>query len=215
MLGLVLFDLDGTLVDTAPDLAGAANRLRIERGLEPLEPECLRPAAARGARALIEASLGVTPEDPDFEPLRTRFLENYEAHLSEFSRPFPRMPWLLQMLRSHNIRSAVVTNKQKKFTSRVLSDLGLMPLLDFFLSSDSPGCALKPRPDSLLAALRLAGAGPQAACYVGDDPLDAAAARAAGLPCVLVEWGYSPEKGAAGHTASSPEELLSRLLAFR
>lgn len=215
MISTLIFDLDGTLVDTAPDLALAANLIRTARGLEPLPEAELRPFATRGATELLGAALGVEPTDPDFPALREEFLKNYAANFTVKSRPFPGIPALLEALRQGGATLAVATNKQAVFASAILRDLALAPYFESILSSDSPGCAMKPRPDTILRTLEALRADPATTIYVGDDPVDLEASRRAGVRAALVDWGYARidlHALDADIVVSRPEELLRYLL---
>src|SRR5687768_9058502 len=121
----VLFDLDGTLADTAPDLAAAVNRMRIEQGHEPLSIERLRPFASAGARGLLHAAYGIKPDDADYAALRETFLEYYAERVCEDTRLFPGIGELLEALRAREIRWGIVTNKATRFTEQIVSKLGL------------------------------------------------------------------------------------------
>ena len=145
---LFLFDLDGTLVDTAPDLALAVNMVRTARGIAPLPEEELRPYASRGAPGLLGKAMGIGRDDPAFLALRTEFLDNYAAHMTDRSRPFEGVPVMLEALRAAGIRTGVVTNKVEHLALRLTDNLGLDGQLDVVLGSDSEGCAMKPAPDS-------------------------------------------------------------------
>ncbi|MGE5622992.1 MAG: HAD family hydrolase, partial [Bacillota bacterium] len=121
----ILFDLDGTLADTAPDLADAINQVRIARGLAPTPYESLRPVASAGARGLIGAAFGLQPEDPGYDELRTAFLNNYEAAIAVQSRLFDGIPALLQGLQADGLSWGIVTNKAARFTDRLVPQIGL------------------------------------------------------------------------------------------
>jgi N-acetyl-D-muramate 6-phosphate phosphatase len=183
----VLFDLDGTLADTAPDLAAAVNRMRVEQGLEALPIERLRPFASAGARGLVFAGLGVKPADAEYEALREAFLEYYAERTCEQTQLFPGMPELLGELGRRGVAWGIVTNKALRFTERIVAELRLAPAC--VVGGDSTP-HLKPHPASLLLAaeqLRLAQA---ACCYLGDDLRDIQAARAAGMPVLAAGYGY-------------------------
>lgn len=211
---IVLFDLDGTLVDTAPDLAAAANARRRARGLADLPESQLRPFATRGAAGILGRALGLEATNPAFPAEREAFLEYYAAHCAEYSRLFPGVREGLEQLRELGIRTALATNKPAALTERLLEGLRIDEFFEIRRSSDSPGCAMKPRPDTLLTVLDAAGLEPVDALYVGDDPVDAAASSAAGVPCLLVTWGYATGDlaacGAAG-LYDDPEALFAEL----
>lgn len=207
---LILFDLDGTLVDSAPDLAAAANTLRTARGLPPVDPDALRPVASRGSAALVDAVLGVSDEN-----LRQEFLANYAAACDKLTRPYEGIPSMMRGLRREGFRLAVVTNKPVALAERVLRGLDLMALLDGFWGSDSPGSAMKPDPAGIHLAMRTLGE--TKALYVGDEASDARAAAAAGIPSTLVRWGYAKtplEDAGALFLADSASELEARILAL-
>ena len=211
-LRLALFDLDGTLADTAPDLAAVANRQRIERGFEPLPLEQLRPLASHGARGLIGRALGRTPQDPDFEALRQEFFRYYESALAVQSRLFDGMPATLSALERDDVRWGIVTNKIARFTDPLVAALGLARRAACVVSGDTTPHA-KPHPAPLLHALQACGAAPQDAIYVGDDLRDIQAGRAAGMQTAAVRWGYLGdglpiEQWGADHVITRPDELL-------
>ena len=209
---LFLFDLDGTLVDTAPDLALAVNMVRTARGMVPLpEPE-LRPFASKGAPGLLRKAMNITQDDPDFPILRTEFLDNYAAHMADRSRAFEDVTTMLDALRAAGIRTGIVTNKVEHLAIRLTSALGLNHKLDIVLGSDSKGCAMKPAPDSLSTAARMLGIPTDQTLYAGDDPRDVQAAHAAGMPCAACAWGYAltpPETWNADFVAHSPADLAA------
>lgn len=194
---LVLFDLDGTVADTAPDLAGAANAMRIARGLPPLPYADLRPMASHGARGLIGRALGRTPAHPDFEDLRHEFLNRYEAALCVDSRLFDGIDALLRMLEGSGRRWGIVTNKAARFTDPLVRALDLHARAACVVSGDTTPHA-KPHPAPLLHAAMLAGHEATQAVYVGDDLRDIEAGRAAGMTTIAVGYGYLGE-GAPVH----------------
>jgi 2-phosphoglycolate phosphatase len=192
----VLFDLDGTLADTAPDLAAAVNRMRAEQGQEPIPVERLRPFASAGARGLVHAAFGIKPDDAEYPALREAFLEFYGEKVCEHTRLFGGMAELLDALRAREMRWGIVTNKATRFTERIVSKLRLKP--DCVVCGDTTP-HLKPHPAPLLHAAEELRLAPQSCYYVGDDLRDMQAARAAGMQPVAVEWGYHhPEHGAPG-----------------
>lgn len=194
---LVLFDLDGTVADTAPDLAGAANAMRIARGLPPLPYADLRPMASHGARGLIGRALGRTPAHPDFEDLRHEFLNRYEAALCVDSRLFEGIDALLRMLEGSGRRWGIVTNKAARFTDPLVRALDLHARAACVVSGDTTPHA-KPHPAPLLHAAMLAGRAAEQAVYIGDDLRDIEAGRAAGMTTIAVGYGYLGE-GAPVH----------------
>ncbi|MFN3618325.1 MAG: phosphoglycolate phosphatase [Aquabacterium sp.] len=211
----VLFDLDGTLADTAGDLGGALNRLRADRGLPPLPLEELRPYASAGARGLIGVGLDIAPGHPEFEALRTRFLDHYEACLSETTRLFDEVAPLLEALEARGLRWGVVTNKPHRFTVPVMQGLGLMQRSGTTISGDTTAHA-KPHALPLLTAAAELGVAPGSVLYVGDDLRDIQAAQAAGMPSAVAGWGYIGHNGevetwGADVIADTPLELLLAL----
>jgi 2-phosphoglycolate phosphatase len=188
----VLFDLDGTLADTAPDLGGALNRMRQRRGLDPLPIEVLRPLASAGARGMLQAGLQVQPGDGAFEALRDEFLDEYERALDVDSCLFAGVSQLLQELERRGLRWGVVTNKAERFTLPVLRGLSLAQRASVVIAGDTTPHA-KPHPEPLLEACRRLALPPAQAVYVGDDLRDMQAARAAGMPSIAAGYGYLGE----------------------
>lgn len=186
---VVLFDLDGTLVDSAPDLAGAGNDMRLHRGLPALPYEQLRPMVGSGARGMVGVALQVTPESPDFPALRDEFLNRYEARLTRESCIFGAVLPVLAALDADGIRWGIVTNKIARYTLPVVQGLGLASRAAVVISGDSTPHA-KPHPAPLLEAARRLGVPADACVYVGDDLRDIQAGRAAGMRTIAAAWGY-------------------------
>lgn len=185
----VLFDLDGTLVDTAPDLGYALNLQRGRHGLAPLADAVIRPQASHGARGLLGLGFGIGPDDAKFPALREEFLELYAANICRHSQPFPGIPGLLDALEARGLKWGVVTNKPARFTEPLLSILDLAERAACIVSGDT--CPQpKPHPAPMLAAAELCGAAPAACLYLGDAERDIEAARAAGMPALVAAWGY-------------------------
>jgi len=192
----VLFDLDGTLADTAPDLAAAVNRLRTGQGLAPVPLERLRPFASAGARGLVHAGFGVKPGEAEYDSLREAFLEAYRERTCVETRLFPGIAELLEALTQRGIPWGIVTNKATRFTDRVVESLGLKPACVVCGVTTEH---LKPHPAPMLHAAEQLGLPPSACTYLGDDLRDVQAARAAGMRAVAVDWGYHhPESGGPG-----------------
>jgi 2-phosphoglycolate phosphatase len=189
VLEAVLFDLDGTLADTAPDMALTVNRMRVRRGLEPVGPELVRPYVSNGARGMIGAAFGVTPEHPDFQAMREEFLALYGENLCVESKLFPGMAQLLDQLDADGVAWGVVTNKFERFARPLIEGLGLGSRSAVVVGGDT--CPRpKPFPDPLLFAAATMGVAPMRTLYVGDDQRDVQAARAAGMPVVVAGYGY-------------------------
>jgi phosphoglycolate phosphatase len=192
----VLFDFDGTLADTAPDLAAVVNRMLKDQGQEPLPLERLRPFASAGARGLLQAAFGLKPDDAEYKAMREEFLDLYAELCCRETRLFPGVAELLKALAARDIGWGVVTNKSTRFTEQILIHLKLKP--DCVACGDTTP-HLKPHPASLLHAAQQLKLPPASCCYLGDDLRDMTAARAAGMRAIAVEWGYHhPDSGTPG-----------------
>ena len=185
----VLFDLDGTLADTAADLGGVLNRLRTEAQLAPLPPETIRPHVSKGVRGLLGIGFGLVPGDDIYTELHQRFLAYYGNSLCVATRLFDGITELLERLEADSIKWGVVTNKTSRYTLPVMEALGLGRRAACIVSGDSSPRP-KPAADPLLLASTLAGALPARCLYVGDDLRDMQAARAAGMGAIAAAWGY-------------------------
>ena len=211
----VLFDLDGTLIDSAPDLAGAANDMRVERGLLPLPYAQLRPMVGSGARGMVGRAFDVAPGDAEFESLRDEFLSRYEARMVHETRVFESMAPLLERLRSRDMPWGIVTNKATRFSEPLVAAMGLHERAATLVSGDTTPHA-KPHPAPLIEAARRLGVAATDCIYVGDDLRDIQAGRAAGMATVAVAWGYlgegeSIEAWGSDHIIQAPAELLTLL----
>jgi len=211
----VFFDLDGTLADTASDLAAPVNAMRRERGQAPLPLEQLRPFASAGARGLIGKGLGVLKEDPAFEALRLEFLERYERDIVVDTRLFDGMEELLQQLEAEGIRWGVISNKIERYVRIIVQRLGLADRMVVAYGGDS-AARPKPHPDLMLLALETTGFRGARCVYVGDDLRDVVAGRAAGMKTVAAAYGYcgdadSPENWGADALIRHPRELAPLL----
>ncbi len=214
-IDLVLFDLDGTLADTAADLAAAANRQRSERGLEPLPIGQLRPLSSHGARGLIGRALGLAPGDADYEAARVEFLSFYEQALCVHTRLFDGMAETLHHFESEGRRWGVVTNKASRFTEPLLRRLGLHGRAACVVSGDTTP-HIKPHPEPIRHALAACAVASDHAVYVGDDRRDIEAGRAARVATVVAAYGYLGERAAiddwgADHVIAAPGELVGWL----
>lgn len=208
----VLFDLDGTLADTAPDLANALNKVRIELGLQALPLSHVRPHVSHGSYAIAEIGFALAREHADFEPLRSRLLEHYLDAIAEDTVLFPQMPELLETLEQAGIRWGVVTNKPKRYTDPLMEGLGLTQRAACIISGDSTA-QRKPHPGPILHACELIGCPPQHCLYVGDAERDIEAGRRAGTHTLVALFGYIreddiPESWGAHGMVESPAEIM-------
>lgn len=209
----ILFDLDGTLADTAPDLIGAIHKLQVSHGKIPTPYKELRPFASAGARGLICAALGVKPEDDVFEALKAEFLANYEADIAKKSSLFKGIVEMLQELEVREIKWGIVTNKAAKLTDLLIPQIGLKHA-GCVISGDTTAHA-KPHPAPVLeAASRLSLTASQC-WYVGDDLRDIQAGQAAGMPTIAAAWGYcgtsAPQAWDATVVLESPMGIIDQL----
>lgn len=185
----VLFDLDGTLIDSAPDLATAANTMRVARGLSSLPLAQYRPMAGAGARGMLGIAFGLTPEHTDFNVLREEFFCNYERCMTQNTHIFEGVPEMLTTLSGQGLKWGVVTNKSERFTLPLTRSMPLFDTASAIVSGDTTPHA-KPHPEPLLEAARRLGVPPQYCVYVGDDERDIVAGLAAGMATVAVTYGY-------------------------
>lgn len=211
----VLFDLDGTLIDSAPDLGAAADRLRTDRGLESLPLHAYRPLAGTGARGMLSVAFGITPEHPDFPGLREEFFSNYERCIHERTEVFAGVPELVATLTQQSMKWGVVTNKMTRFTSLIAQRVALFGDAGAIVSGDSTPYS-KPHPAPLFTAAEQLGLEPHECIYVGDDERDIQAGRAAGMGTVAAMYGYlgtgaMPADWGADAMIYSPLDLLKLL----
>lgn len=212
MTGAVFFDLDGTLADTAPDLARALNAVLAEEGRPPLPYPRIRSMVSRGGMALVRLAFGGEPGEPEFERRRRRFLEHYAHGLCETTRLFPGMAALLDRIEADGIPWGIVTNKPAWLTEPLVQRLGLWQRAAAVVSGDTTP-ERKPHPTPLLHAARLAGAATDRSLYVGDDPRDIQAGRAAGMTTLAALYGYiqpgeDPARWGAHGLVRTPGEIL-------
>ena len=186
---LVLFDLDGTLIDSAPDLAAAANAMRLARSLEALPLSSLRPMVGSGARGMVGAALGIHPGDASFESLRQEFLDRYQDGLLDRTAVFADMVPVLEGLEAAGTRWGIVTNKAERFAWPVIDGLRLSARAAVVICGDTTPHS-KPHPAPLLEAARRVGVEPSRCVYVGDDLRDVQAGRAASMLTLAAAWGY-------------------------
>lgn len=211
----VLFDLDGTLIDSAPDLAGAGNDMRCARGLPPLPLSHFRPMVGAGARGMLGRALQVQPGDAEFEALRDEFLQRYESRMTRETRVFESMQPVLDALQREGRPWGIVTNKATRFSEPLVRALGLLDRAATLVCGDTTPHA-KPHPAPLLEAARRIGVPAGECVYVGDDLRDVQAGRAAGMATIAAAWGYLGEGEAieawgAQHVIESPGALLQLL----
>lgn len=215
MIRAVLFDLDGTLADTAPDLGLALNRLLAEEGYPTQPYDAIRPIASHGARGLIELGFGITPEHSDFPRLRTRFLDLYDGCFCEETRLFDGVTELLTTLTDRGLAWGIVTNKPTRFTEPLIAALPLPSIPSAVVSGDTVGAA-KPDPRPMFHAAELLGIAPEHCLYVGDAERDIEAGHKVGMTTVLADYGYiaesdHPHQWGADIRISHPLELLAHL----
>ena len=185
----VLFDLDGTLIDSAPDLGAAANQMRVRRGMASLPLELYRPLCGAGARGMLEIAFAIGPDHTDFEAMREEFFSNYERCLSERTFAFDGVAELIAALQARGIAWGVVTNKSQRFALPLTAGMPLFASAGAIVSGDTTPHA-KPHPAPLLEAARRMGLNPAHCLYVGDDERDIVAGHAAGMRTVAATYGY-------------------------
>lgn len=208
----VLFDLDGTLIDSAPDLGAAADKMRTDRGMPSLPVERYRPMAGAGARGMLGEAFGMTPDHPDFAVMREEFFVNYESQMTARTRIFEGVPELVVQILQRNMAWGVVTNKAARFTDPLTRAIPLFSTAGAVVSGDTTPHA-KPHPAPLLEAALRINVPPHQCIYVGDDERDIVAGLAAGMGTVAAAYGYlgaktNPEDWGAHATIKSPSELL-------
>ncbi len=211
-LQCVLFDLDGTVADTATDLSMPVNDMRVERGMAPLPLSELRPFASAGARGLLKRGLGVTQNDADFDSMRDEFLRRYEQGMCNHTQLFDGIDELLNELDQRQIPWGIVSNKVEKYVRPICDHLGIAQRSSCIVGGDTTGYP-KPHPRPLLFGAELSGADPEACVYLGDDRRDIEAARAAGMGSIACGYGYCgdedpPSAWGAGRVIQCPRELL-------
>jgi phosphoglycolate phosphatase len=211
----VLFDLDGTLIDSAPDLGAAADQMRTDRGLPSLPLENYRPMAGSGARGMLEVAFGVAPEHHEFEALKDEFFVNYTRCMTQRTRPFDGAGALVANLSRRGLVWGVVTNKAARFSEPLTRAMGMFVTAAVVVSGDTTPHT-KPHPAPLFEAARRIGMEPASCMYVGDDHRDILAGRAAGMATVAACYGYlgrtaDPRQWGADAAIKSPLDLLQLL----
>lgn len=217
-LQAVLFDLDGTLLDTAPDFARVVNQLLAEHDKPPLPFPRIRATVSHGARALVQLAFSLAEGEPGFEALRTRLLTLYEQGLAAETAPFAGIRPLITELGHRGIAWGVVTNKPHYLADPLMQAMGFVPEAAVLICPDHVS-RTKPDPEPLLLACRQIGCEPAASVYVGDHERDIEAGRRAGMPTVAAAWGYLPENESAhawnaDHIALDVAALEDLLLAW-
>jgi len=209
----ILFDLDGTLVDTAPDLANALNRTLVNHGRQPLTFDAIRPSVSLGGVAMIKLGFNLDESDPDFTPLRNEFLAIYRDNLSHHSRLFPGMEQVLAGLDEMKASWGIVTNKPGWLTNPLMGALHLDTRTDCIVSGDTLE-QRKPHPAQLFHACELLQRVPAETLYVGDARRDIEAGVNAGMTTLVAAYGYidtneNPENWGADGMIDSPEEIMA------
>lgn len=209
----LLFDLDGTLADTAPDLAAAVNKMRTDRSLDETPFDILRPLASAGARGLIGAAFGIRPGDSSYDEMRTEFLANYADAIAHLTVLFDGVIQLLEEITNQGLHWGIVTNKPALYTDALIPKIGLQHAACVISGDTTPHA--KPHPEPLFEAARRLQIEPQACWYIGDDLRDIQAGRAAGMPTVAAAWGYcgltEPADWLADTIANHPLDLMTLL----
>ena len=212
---VVLFDLDGTLLDSAPDMGAATNRMRTDRGLPALPLEAYRHRAGSGARGMLDVAFGMASEHPEYEARKDEFFANYDQCLTERTRAFDGVEELLRELATRGLQWGVVTNKSTRYTVPLARAYTLLAGAGTFISGDTTPHT-KPHPAPLLEAARRIGVSPAECLYVGDDERDVIAGRAAGMGTVAANYGYlglnaDTQGWGADAVIDSPLDLLQLL----
>jgi phosphoglycolate phosphatase len=214
MIQAVLFDLDGTFADTAPDLAYAMNMMRAARELPPVPLAATRPVTSTGARGLLGVGFGIAPDHPDYRAMREEFLQLYSENLCRETRLFEGMDDLLAAFDARDIRWGIVTNKAEWLAKPLIELLRVGARCACVIGGDTAG-RMKPHPDPLLKACERIEIGPEHCAYVGDDRRDIEAARAAGMVSVAVRYGYlnggDPDGWGADFVVDRPQDVLRHL----
>jgi N-acetyl-D-muramate 6-phosphate phosphatase len=215
MIKAVLFDLDGTLADTAPDLGHALNQQRIARGLSAVPLELIRTEASAGARGLLGLGFNIAPGDSDYPDMREEFLDLYAARLCHDTQLFPGVSELLDQLDARKLPWGIVTNKPARFAKPLIHLLGLSQRAACLISGGDTTHS-KPHPEPLLAASHALVVAPDTCIYLGDDIRDVEASLAAGMEPVIARYGYlgnghPPESWGARYLIDHPHELLAHL----
>jgi N-acetyl-D-muramate 6-phosphate phosphatase len=211
----ILFDLDGTLIDSAPDLGAAVDKMRVDRGLASWPLDAYRTMAGAGAKGMLEVAFCMSVDHPHFVDMREEFFVNYENCMTQRTVAFDGVPELILQINQDKLLWGVVTNKSARFTDPLTQAMPLFTTAKAMVSGDTTAYA-KPHPEPLFEAARRLGVSPQQCMYVGDDERDVVAGLAAGMYTVAATYGYLGSKADTqawgAHAAiNSPLELLQLL----
>jgi 2-phosphoglycolate phosphatase len=210
----VLFDLDGTFADTAPDLAYAINVMRARRDLPPVATEMTRPVTSHGARGLLAVGFGIGPDQPEYGAMREEFLTLYASNLCRETKLFPGMDELLDELDARGVKWGIVTNKAERLAKPLIDLLAVAHRCSCVIGGDT-AARMKPHPDPLFAACRAIDLPARDCIYVGDDRRDVDAARSAQMRSIAVRYGYlnggAPESWGADAIVDCPQDVLLHL----
>jgi phosphoglycolate phosphatase len=216
MIRAVLFDLDGTLADTALDLGAALNHMLVEHELPPQPYAAVRPIASHGARGLIKLGFKMDGDHPEFQRLRARFLDLYDQHFDQTTVLFPEVEELIIQLTERGLPWGIITNKPMRFTDRLVPALRFPNIPAVVVSGDTAG-APKPDPRPMLHAAEVLGIPAEECIYIGDAERDIQAGKAVGMKTVIANWGYisededKPEDWGADYEIDHPLQLLELL----
>lgn len=211
----ILFDLDGTLIDSAPDLGAAVDEMRVQRGLASFPLDRYRHMAGAGARGMLGIAFGMTPEHPEYDVYKEEFFQRYERRLTQLTQAFDGVSHMLSELQQRRIPWGIVTNKSKRFTDPLVQQMALLRPAAVVISGDTTPHA-KPHPEPLFEAARRLNIEPNRCWYVGDDERDIVAGRAAGMQTLAATYGYmgaSPQwqDWGADDAIHQPQALLELL----
>lgn len=215
-ISAILFDLDGTLIDSAPDLGAAADQMRVKRSMASLPYAHYRPMAGAGARGMLGVAFGIGPDHLEFETLREEFFANYAACMTQRTFAFDGVSEMIEQINERGMVWGVVTNKSQRFTNPLTAAMPLFQTAQTIISGDTTAFA-KPHPEPLLEAARRLRLSPAQCLYVGDDERDVVAGLAAGMQTVAATYGYLGEKSdtrawGAHAEINSPAELLQLIV---
>jgi 2-phosphoglycolate phosphatase len=210
-LRAVLFDMDGTLLDSAPDFIAVSQAMREAHGLSPMDPQLIADVVSGGARAMVSAAFDYPTDSAEFETLRQEFLARYQQHCAVFTRPYDGIPQLLDDIEQARLRWGVVTNKPLRFAEPIMQQLGLAERSALLICPDHVKHS-KPDPEPMLLACTMLGLQPEEILFVGDDLRDIESGRAAGTRTAAVSWGYihpddNPAHWGADVLVDHPDQL--------